>query len=109
AWMDAPFADRPGYSGLASADLADSAAYYASIKGADRAGLQISIHAIGDRANHTILDLYERAERENGAADRRFRIEHAQHLLPADIERFGRLHVVASMQPYHAIDDGRWA
>ena len=107
--MDAPFLDRPGYSGLASADLADSAAYYASIKGADRAGLQVSIHAIGDRAIHTVLDLFERAEKENGAADRRFRIEHVQHLRPADAPRFAALGVIASMQPYHAIDDGRWA
>jgi len=109
AWMDAPFADRPGYSGLASAALSDPAAYYASIQGADRAGLQVSIHAIGDRAIHTVLDMFERAEREDGAADRRFRIEHAQHTAPGDIARFGALHVIASMQPYHAIDDGRWA
>jgi predicted amidohydrolase YtcJ len=109
AWMEAPFADAPGYSGLASADLMDTAAYYASIQGADKAGLQISIHAIGDRAVHTVLDLFERAERENGAADRRFRIEHVQHLQPEDAGRFAQLGVVASMQPYHAIDDGRWA
>jgi predicted amidohydrolase YtcJ len=109
AWMDAPFVGHPGNSGLAGADLLDVNRMYADIRGADRAGLQISIHAIGDRANHTILDLYERAERENGRADRRFRIEHAQHLRPADIARFGSLRVVASMQPYHAIDDGRWA
>ena len=109
AWMDAPFVGHPGDSGLAGADLLDINRMYADIRGADRAGLQISIHAIGDRANHTILDLYERAEHENGAADRRFRIEHVQHLRPADIARFGALGVVASMQPYHAIDDGRWA
>jgi predicted amidohydrolase YtcJ len=109
AWMDAPFSDRPGYSGLASADLADSAAYYASIAGADKAGLQISIHAIGDRAIHTVLDLFERAERENGPGNRRFRIEHVQHLRPEDAARFEHLGVIASMQPYHAIDDGRWA
>jgi hypothetical protein len=109
AWMDAPFAGHPGNSGLAGTDLIDANRMYADIRGADRAGLQISIHAIGDRANHTILDLFERAARENGRADRRFRIEHVQHLRPADIERFGRLGVVASMQPYHAIDDGRWA
>ncbi|MBS0366123.1 MAG: amidohydrolase [Proteobacteria bacterium] len=109
AWMEAPYADRPGYSGLASSDLMDSAGMYASIQGADRAGLQISIHAIGDRAIHTVLDLFERAERENGPADRRFRIEHVQHLLPADAARFAPLGVIASMQPYHAIDDGRWA
>ena len=83
---------------------------YANIAGADRAGLQIAIHAIGDRANNTILNFYERAEKENGPRDRRFRIEHAQHLLPTDIAALRRqLHVIASMQPYHAIDDGRWA
>lgn len=109
AWMDAPFVDHPGNSGLAGADLLDVERMYADIRGADRAGLQISIHAIGDRANHTILDLYERAEREDGPADRRLRIEHVQHLRPSDIGRFGSLGVVASMQPYHAIDDGRWA
>jgi predicted amidohydrolase YtcJ len=87
----------------------DSAGMYASIQGADRAGLQISIHAIGDRAIHTVLDLFERAARDNGPADRRFRIEHVQHLRPADAARFAPLGVVASMQPYHAIDDGRWA
>lgn len=109
AWMDAPFADRPGYSGLASADLMDSAGMFANIQGADKAGLQISIHAIGDRAVHTVLDLFERAEREDGPADRRFRIEHVQHLRPDDAGRFKSLGVIASMQPYHAIDDGRWA
>jgi hypothetical protein len=67
------------------------------------------VHAIGDRANATLLDIYERTARENGQRDRRFRIEHAQHLAPRDIPRFGALGVIASMQPYHAIDDGRWA
>jgi predicted amidohydrolase YtcJ len=76
---------------------------------ADRAGLQILIHAIGDRANDLILSMYEQVERENGKRDRRFRIEHAQHLRPQDIPRFARDQVIASMQPYHAIDDGRWA
>jgi predicted amidohydrolase YtcJ len=109
AWMDAPFSDRPGYSGLASSDLMNSAGMYASVQGADQAGLQISIHAIGDRAIHTVLDLFERAEKQNGTADRRFRIEHVQHLRPADAARFAPLGVIASMQPYHAIDDGRWA
>ena len=80
-----------------------------NIAGADKAGLQIAIHAIGDRAINTILNFYERAEKENGPRDRRFRIEHAQHLLKSDIPRFAALHVIASMQPYHAIDDGRWA
>ncbi len=109
AWMDAPFSDHSGKSGLASSELLDAAAMYANIQGADRAGLQVTVHAIGDRAIHTVLDLLERAEREDGAADRRFRIEHVQHLRPADAARFAPLGVIASMQPYHAIDDGRWA
>jgi predicted amidohydrolase YtcJ len=109
AWMDAPFSDRPGYSGLASADLTDATGFYTSIQGADKAGLQVSIHAIGDRAIHTVLELFERVERENGPADRRFRIEHVQHLRPEDAARFAPLGIIASMQPYHAIDDGRWA
>ena len=67
------------------------------------------MHAIGDRANATLLDIFERVARENGARDRRFRIEHAQHLRTGDIPRFGALGVIPSMQPYHAIDDGRWA
>jgi predicted amidohydrolase YtcJ len=53
--------------------------------------------------------MYEEVENKNGARDRRFRIEHAQHLRQDDIPRFAKLHVIASMQPYHAIDDGRWA
>jgi predicted amidohydrolase YtcJ len=109
AWMDEPFADRPDYRGLGGSDLLDSEHFYDELRQADQAGLQISIHAIGDRANRTILDLYARLEKENGPADRRLRIEHVQHLHPADYPRFAQLGVVASMQPYHAIDDGRWA
>ena len=67
------------------------------------------IHAIGDKANTTLLDIYERIIKENPKKDRRFRIEHSQHLLPEDIARFGSLGVIASMQPYHLMDDGRWA
>jgi len=69
----------------------------------------VIIHAIGDRANDIILSIYEQVENENGDRDRRFRIEHAQHLRAQDISRFARDKVIASMQPYHAIDDGRWA
>jgi predicted amidohydrolase YtcJ len=69
----------------------------------------VIVHAIGDRAIRTQLDIYERVERENGVRDRRFRIEHAQHVARPDIPRFAALGVIASMQPYHAIDDGRWA
>jgi predicted amidohydrolase YtcJ len=67
------------------------------------------VHAIGDRAINTQLNIFERVKKENGARDRRFRIEHAQHIAPADIPRFAKLSVIPSMQPYHAIDDGRWA
>jgi predicted amidohydrolase YtcJ len=107
--MDEPFTNHPGYTGLASPDLLDANHFYDEMRQADKAGLQISIHAIGDRANRTILDLYARLEKENGPSDRRLRIEHAQHLHPADYPRFAQLRVIASMQPYHAIDDGRWA
>ncbi len=71
--------------------------------------MQVNIHAIGDRANATILDNFAKAELTNGVRDRRFRIEHAQHLRQEDIKRFGSMKVVASMQPFHIIDDGRWA
>lgn len=76
---------------------------------ADRHGLQLSIHAIGDRANSAVLDIFEEVVRTNPAWDRRFRIEHAQHLRQEDIARFAALGVIASVQPYHAIDDGVWA
>lgn len=82
---------------------------YKWISASDRAGLQVFVHAIGDLAIHTLLNIYERVTLENGGRDRRFRIEHTQHLLPSDIKRFAKLKVIASMQPYHCIDDGRWA
>ena len=105
AFID-PFTDAPKDRGLFVNTPED---LYAWTSGADKAGLHVVIHAIGDRANRTLLDIYERVARENGGRDRRFRIEHAQHLAPAEIPRFGALGVIASMQPYHAIDDGRWA
>jgi len=82
---------------------------YRNLREADAAGLQIAIHAIGDRANKVVLDLCERLRADNGVRDRRIRIEHAQHLRPEDIGRFAGLDVIASVQPYHCIDDGRWA
>jgi len=104
-----PYLDAPNTSGIPSAELANPEQMWKNIQQGDAAGLQIAIHAIGDKANNTILNFYERLEREHGQRDRRLRIEHAQHLLASDIPRFGRLHVIASMQPYHCIDDGRWA
>jgi len=104
-----PYRDAPNTSGLANDEMIPESKMAQHIREADRAGLQVAVHAIGDKANHLILDMFEAAEKANGARDRRFRIEHAQHLRPDDIPRFARLHVIASMQPYHAIDDGRWA
>jgi predicted amidohydrolase YtcJ len=109
AWFFEPYTDAPNTSGIPSAELLHPDEQYAHMRDADLAGLQICVHAIGDRANKTILDFFERLEKENGERDRRLRIEHAQHLRPADIPRFAQLHVIASVQPYHAIDDGRWA
>jgi predicted amidohydrolase YtcJ len=109
AWFFEPYTDAPNTSGIPSAELLHPDEQYAHMRDADRAGLQICVHAIGDRANKTILDFFERLEKDNGARDRRLRIEHAQHLRTADIPRFAQLHVIASVQPYHAIDDGRWA
>ncbi|MGA7156154.1 MAG: amidohydrolase family protein [Acidobacteriaceae bacterium] len=109
AWFTKPYTDNPSNYGIASDTMQHPAEMYAEMKLADEAGLQLITHAIGDRANHTILDFYERLEKEDGPRDRRDRIEHAQTLLPEDIARFAKLHVIASVQPYHAIDDGRWA
>src|SRR5437762_2328477 len=104
-----PYLDAPNTSGIPSDEMFPEGAMLERVRGADRAGLQVIIHAIGDRANDNILSIYERVEKEDGDRDRRFRIEHAQHLRPQDITRFARDKVIASMQPYHAIDDGRWA
>ena len=112
----APFTDAATFAKSTAGETSDRGLFvtspddlYTWISGADKAGLHVVVHAIGDRANATLLDIYERVGKENGARDRRFRIEHAQHLAPVDIPRFGALGVIASMQPYHAIDDGRWA
>jgi predicted amidohydrolase YtcJ len=111
-----PFSDAAAFAKATAGQASDRGLFvtppedlYTWISGADKAGLHVVVHAIGDRANTTLLDIFERVGKENGARDRRFRIEHAQHLAAADIPRFGALGVIASMQPYHAIDDGRWA
>ena len=106
AWLFEPYLDDPKSTGLAGEDIPRTAEL---VLGADKAGLQTNIHAIGDKANATILDIFEKTAKANGPRDRRFRIEHAQHLRQQDIPRFGKLKVVASMQPFHIIDDGRWA
>ncbi|MBE0393393.1 amidohydrolase [Flavobacterium sp. PL002] len=76
---------------------------------ADKANLNITVHAIGDHAIHTILTIYEDLITKNGKKDRRLRVEHAQHIAPEDMRKFAELGIIASVQPYHAIDDGRWA
>lgn len=106
AWLFEPYLDDPKSTGLASDEIPKTPEL---VLGADKAGLQVNIHAIGDKANATILDIYEKTAAANGPRDRRFRIEHSQHLRQEDIPRFGKLKVVASMQPFHIIDDGRWA
>jgi predicted amidohydrolase YtcJ len=76
--------------------------------GADRAGMQITVHAIGDEANHVLLDYLEELDRQNGKRDRRFRLVHAQVIAPEDFQRLGRLGIVAEVQPFHLSDDMRW-
>jgi predicted amidohydrolase YtcJ len=104
-----PYLDAPDTRGIPSDEMFPAGAMLKRIRGADRAGLQVLIHAIGDKANDEILSFYEQVEKEDGDRDRRFRIEHAQHLRAQDIPRIARYKIIASMQPYHAIDDGRWA
>jgi predicted amidohydrolase YtcJ len=106
AAMLEPFDDAPNDRGLFVNTHED---LYAWAKAADAEGLHLIVHAIGDHAIRVQLDIYERVIRENGPRDRRFRIEHAQHLSVPDLPRFKSLGVIASAQPYHAIDDGRWA
>ena len=100
------FTDKPSDRGFF---VTAPESLYARTLGADKAGLQVLVHAIGDRAIATQLDVFERVAKENGPRDRRFRIEHAQHIGPRDMGRFAKLSIIPSMQPYHAIDDGRWA
>ncbi|MEP6471015.1 MAG: amidohydrolase [Acidobacteriota bacterium] len=104
-----PYSDDPKTSGVYASEAIPLEKLEARVAAADAAGLPVEVHAIGDRANAEILDVFERVAKKNGPRDRRFRIEHAQHLRREDIPRFAKLGVIASMQPYHAIDDGRWA
>jgi hypothetical protein len=101
-----PYLDAPSTGGLLTTPEDSLRAW---IGAADSAGLQVAVHAIGERANGLLLDIYDSVAGAHGNRDRRFRIEHAQHLRKGDIERIARTGVIASMQPYHAIDDGRWA
>lgn len=102
-----PYADEPGTTGLLTTPPEE---VYAQTLAAARAGFQVGIHAIGDRANRQVMDVFERVQREVPAArGLRMRIEHAQILDAAEIPRFARLGVIASMQPTHATSDMPWA
>lgn len=106
AKMFQPYLHEPGNSGIFLQPLSK---LRDNVLAADKAGLGVAVHAIGDEGNAELLDIFAEVAKRNGPRDRRFRIEHAQHLRPEDYPRFAKLGVVASMQPYHIIDDGRWA
>jgi predicted amidohydrolase YtcJ len=106
AWFYEPYTDAPETTGLM---VTDTAALRRQVLDAHAAGLHVVIHAIGDRANDWLLDVFAEARAAVPSADPRFRIEHAQHLTRAAIARIAAEAVIPSMQPYHAIDDGRWA
>lgn len=109
AYFFDPYHDAPQTRGLPAPEMFPEGAMLQRVLEADRARLQVMIHAIGDRANDQVLQIFEQVTAQNGPRERRFRIEHAQHLRPQDIPRFARARVIASMQPYHCADDGRWA
>jgi predicted amidohydrolase YtcJ len=109
AYFFEPFSDEPGNHGLLAEDMQPLSLMRDRMMKADAAGLQICTHAIGDQAISMILDLYTDVDKAHHGMERRFRIEHAQHMAAKDFARFAQLNVIASVQPYHAIDDGRWA
>src|SRR5262245_54468609 len=104
-----PYTDAPNTRGLLSEEMQPLANMRTRLMAADHAGLQLCMHAIGDAGISTMLDLFDDVVAANGDRDRRLRIEHAQHIAPKDFGRFVSLKVIASVQPYHAIDEGRWA
>jgi len=109
AYFFEPYSDAPQTLGLLSDEMQDLNQLRTRLMAADHAGLQLCIHAIGDAGISQILDLFTDIVAANGERDRRLRVEHAQHIAPKDFDRFAALKVIASVQPYHAIDDGRWA
>src|SRR5260370_30672872 len=103
------FNDDPKHHGILSGEMHPGEAMRDRLTRADAAGLQICTHAIGDQAISIVLDIYGHIAKTNGERDRRFRIEHAQHMAAKDFDRFAKLHVIASVQPYQAIHDARFA
>ena len=104
-----PYTHEPDSRGMLTDEFTPFEDAKVRLMAADAAGLQLALHAIGDRGIAMTLDMFEEIIAVNGVRDRRLRIEHAQHLRPSDFDRFAELDVIASVQPYHAIDDGRWA
>jgi predicted amidohydrolase YtcJ len=102
----APYSDDPSTSGILTVDPEK---WKAMAIERDRLGFQLAFHAIGDKGNRVALDTFESLLRVNPPRDRRDRIEHAQVVAPEDIPRFGKLQVIASMQPSHETNDMRWA
>jgi len=109
AYFFQPFSDDPNNSGLLGKQMQPLSLMRDRMMQSDAASLQLCTHAIGDRAISTVLDLYADLDKAHPGVDRRLRIEHAQHMAEKDFARFAQLNVIASVQPYHAIDDGRWA
>lgn len=109
AYFFEPFTNQPTNHGMLSDTMQPLSLMQDRMIRADAAGLQLCTHAIGDQGISIILDLYGNIVKANGEKDRRLRIEHAQHMAAKDFDRFAQFHVIASVQPYHAIDDGRWA
>jgi predicted amidohydrolase YtcJ len=109
AYFFEPFLNQANNHGLLSDEMHPVSLMRDRMMRADAAGLQLCTHAIGDQGISMILDIYSEIVKAHGESDRRFRIEHAQHMAAKDFDRFAQLHVIASIQPYHAIDDGRWA
>jgi predicted amidohydrolase YtcJ len=109
AYFFEPYVDAPNTRGLLAEEMHPITAMRGRLMNADKDGLQLCIHAIGDNAISIVLDMFSDIEKANGPRDRRLRIEHAQHMAAKDFKRFADLGVIASVQPYHAIDDGRWA
>ncbi|MBO6574705.1 MAG: amidohydrolase [Rhodothermales bacterium] len=105
AWLLEPYSDKPESAGLNTSEVGDVTE---TARLALEHGYQLNVHAIGDRANREVLDIFEAAFGGPDTEDRRWRVEHAQHLHPDDIPRFAELAVIASMQGVHATSDGPW-
>ena len=109
AFFFEPYSDDPKSHGLLADEMQPLEGMRSRLVAIDKAGEQLCVHAIGDRAISMVLDLFADVERANGSRDRRARIEHSQHVAPRDFARYAQLNVIAAVQPYHAIDDGKWA